>query len=95
MDERISGLPMTDPHKRVGNSPHNYKLDDVKQQVRQVDGGTWKGMPKIAKSHKEVELIRWIKIMRKKDQSLSVKANLGEFVQQIEDAYLIGRGDKK
>ena len=93
MDERLSGVPMTDPHKRIGNKVKDYSMKPVTQQVRQVDGGTWNG-PKIAKSNKEVELIRWIKLMKTKDQDVAVRATLGDFIQKVEDAYLLGKGSR-
>jgi hypothetical protein len=89
MEERISGVPMTERRKRIG-AVKDTAIKIPLQQVRQIDAGMWKGPSTQTKS--EAELVRYIREQRKLRPDERLIALRSEFINAIENAYLVGKG---
>ena len=86
----ISGMPMTDPHKREGNRVKDYALTAPTQQIRQVDGGMWQG-PSL-RNKTEGVFVKYIKEQRTMNPNDKMMATRKDFVEALMNAYYVGKG---
>ena len=92
MEKRLSGLPLTDPHKRIGAYDHTCALRPPAMEIKQVDKGMWNG-PAIM-NDTERAFIRYLKQEKSKDPDALMKSTRGDFLKAIENAYKIGKGER-
>ena len=90
MEEGLSGLGPTKRKDRIGNKVNDYSMKPATQQVRQVDGGMWKG-PSL-RSQTEVIFIKYLKeqkALNPREKLISTRAG---FIEALENAYYVGKG---
>ena len=85
----LSGLPMTDPHKRVG-AYKGTALRAPAMEVRQIDQGMWDG-PALM-NDTERNFVKYLKQEKAKNPDVLMKSTRGGFLEAIENAYKIGKG---
>ena len=92
VEDRLSGLPMTDPHKRIGAKSFDASsmMQPPSMPVRQVDAGLWKGPA--ALSETERTFIRYLKLQKTLNPHEKLIATRGEFLKAVENAYKVGKG---
>jgi hypothetical protein len=89
MEERLSGLPMTDPHNRIG-AVKDTAIRMPTQEIRQVDGGMWKG-PSL-RNDEEKSFVQYLKLQKKMNPNQKMVATRGSFIEALEKAYRLGKG---
>lgn len=93
MDRKVgelSGLSMTDPHKRIGAFDNKVSLKTPTMEIRQVDKGMWNG-PALMNDAERM-FVRYLKQEKLKNPDAIMKATRGEFLAAIENAYNVGKG---